>query len=66
MLVGGQDIDEKINDLFKNPSSESTTAKLNLQPNIGIPGIDACTCVPYYLCNNGTIITSGEGLIDIR
>merc|ERR1711962_1727102 len=23
-------------------------------------------CVPYYQCNNGTIITDGEGLIDIR
>merc|ERR1711962_326247 len=23
-------------------------------------------CAPYYQCNNGTIITDGEGLIDIR
>merc|ERR1712013_55698 len=23
-------------------------------------------CVPYFQCNNGTIITDGEGLIDIR
>merc|ERR1711988_111645 len=23
-------------------------------------------CVPYYQCHNGTIITDGEGLIDIR
>ena len=23
-------------------------------------------CVPYYQCNDGTIITDGEGLIDIR
>ena len=23
-------------------------------------------CVPYYQCNNGTIITDGTGLIDIR
>merc|ERR1719373_1184033 len=23
-------------------------------------------CVPYYQCSNGTIITDGEGLIDIR
>jgi len=23
-------------------------------------------CVPYYQCNNGSIITDGEGLIDIR
>ena len=25
-----------------------------------------CQCVPYYLCNNNTIITDGVGLIDIR
>ncbi|KAG5895912.1 hypothetical protein JTB14_031819 [Gonioctena quinquepunctata] len=25
-----------------------------------------CTCVNYYLCKNGTIDKSGEGLIDIR
>lgn len=25
-----------------------------------------CVCVPYYLCENGTIITDGKGLIDIR
>lgn len=23
-------------------------------------------CVPYYLCKNGTVITDGEGLLDIR
>lgn len=23
-------------------------------------------CVPYYLCANGTLITDGDGLIDIR
>merc|ERR1719320_2378017 len=23
-------------------------------------------CVPYYQCHNGSIITDGEGLIDIR
>lgn len=23
-------------------------------------------CVPYYLCNNGTINTNGEGIFDIR
>jgi hypothetical protein len=26
----------------------------------------ACQCVPYYLCQNNTIITDGVGLIDIR
>lgn len=23
-------------------------------------------CVPYYLCANGTVITDGEGVLDIR
>lgn len=23
-------------------------------------------CVPYYLCANGSIITSGEGILDVR
>jgi hypothetical protein len=25
-----------------------------------------CQCVPYYLCQNNSIITDGVGLIDIR
>ncbi|XP_066991667.1 phenoloxidase-activating factor 2 [Anabrus simplex] len=25
-----------------------------------------CTCVPYYQCQNGTVIQNGVGLIDIR
>jgi len=32
----------------------------------GIPGTGSCTCVPYYLCNNGSVNTNGEGIIDIR
>lgn len=23
-------------------------------------------CVPYYLCANGSIITDGEGILDVR
>lgn len=25
-----------------------------------------CECVPYYLCNNGTVNENGEDIIDIR
>jgi len=32
----------------------------------GIAGTGSCTCVPYYLCNNGSVNTNGEGIIDIR
>ncbi|CAH0559486.1 unnamed protein product [Brassicogethes aeneus] len=68
------DVDKKIQDIFgtsdPNPPSQpmiSTTAPPNLQPNSGgIPGTGSCTCVPYYLCNNGSINTNGEGVIDIR
>ena len=27
---------------------------------------DDCECVPYYQCQNGTILDDGVGLIDIR
>ncbi|RZF34153.1 hypothetical protein LSTR_LSTR003563 [Laodelphax striatellus] len=29
-------------------------------------GASQCTCVPYFLCDNGTIITDGANIIDIR
>nr|AQS60673.1 prophenoloxidase activating factor 2 [Sogatella furcifera] len=29
-------------------------------------GASQCTCVPYFLCDNGTIITDGTNIIDIR
>ncbi|KAG5870995.1 hypothetical protein JTB14_021866 [Gonioctena quinquepunctata] len=52
-----------------NPSTSAPV--IDLQPNngdvsVGIPGTGDCTCVAYYLCNNGTIIKNGEGIIDIR
>ncbi|KAG8238366.1 hypothetical protein J437_LFUL018348 [Ladona fulva] len=31
-----------------------------------VPPQDACECVPYYLCQNDTIIDDGSFLIDIR
>lgn len=72
-LVQGQDLEELIGEVFTKPSevvSSTTAAPPNLQPNSGseggLPGTGDCVCVPYYLCNNGTINTSGEGIIDIR
>ncbi|NEU32702.1 hypothetical protein GN156_18455, partial [bacterium LRH843] len=29
-------------------------------------GASQCTCVPYFLCDNGTIVTDGANIIDIR
>lgn len=70
-----KDLDALIGEVFRKPDASSTEAPAattapstpNLQPNSGgIPGTGSCTCVPYYLCNNGTINTNGEGIIDIR
>ncbi|XP_060525281.1 uncharacterized protein LOC132701417 [Cylas formicarius] len=69
---GPQDIDDLINQVFSkpNPGTALTTSapKPNLQPNsnVGGGGSGDCTCVPYYLCNNGSINTNGDGIIDIR
>ncbi|XP_044761176.1 phenoloxidase-activating factor 2-like [Coccinella septempunctata] len=61
-----------------NPSrggSGDNDGGLNLDPGTGgntggstggIPGTGQCNCVPYYLCNNGSVNTNGEGVIDIR
>ncbi|KAK9878966.1 hypothetical protein WA026_003785 [Henosepilachna vigintioctopunctata] len=58
-----------------NGGNTGTGGGVNLEPNLnpdtgntggGIPGTDQCTCVPYYLCNNGSVNTNGEGVLDIR
>ncbi|XP_019880759.1 phenoloxidase-activating factor 2-like isoform X2 [Aethina tumida] len=61
-------VDQKIKEIFGDigkDTQSSTSAPINLQPT-GIPGTGSCSCVPYYLCNNGSINTNGEGVIDIR
>lgn len=27
---------------------------------------DDCVCVPYYQCEDGKVITTGDGLFDVR
>nr|XP_023026968.1 tryptase alpha/beta-1-like [Leptinotarsa decemlineata] len=54
-----------------NNQQESTVGPaIDLQPNFGNntngARIANCTCVRYYLCENGTIIRNGKGIIDIR
>lgn len=64
-----------------NNKNVETTTKINLQPynyrnnteeilnqQLNITSNRSCTCVPFYLCKNGSIITDGSGdaLIDIR
>lgn len=60
-MVHGQNIDEydkAILDVFPPPPSTETTETQNNN--------NECICLPYYKCNNQSIITDGTGLIDIR
>lgn len=58
-------LQQNIYDIFgpgpadNNPSTTAPTLESN-------SGAGSCTCVPYYLCNNGTINKNGQGIIDIR
>ncbi|CAG9765337.1 unnamed protein product [Ceutorhynchus assimilis] len=53
-------LSRKFEEIFNHPSDKSTSTF------VGIPGTGSCTCVPYYLCDNGIINTNGKGLIDVR
>ena len=79
VVAQGKSKDELIKDVFGTNSEEeqnerpvTTRNPPNLQPGSntgtsgGITGTGSCTCVPYYLCNNGSVNTNGEGIIDIR
>lgn len=45
------------------PNTDGTILGVNNQNNVGRQD---CECVPYYQCQNGTILDDGIGLIDIR
>lgn len=64
--VDGADLDTLIKDVFTPapPGQPRTDERDNLDNGGGDPL--NCQCVPYYLCQNGTIKTDGEGVIDIR
>uniref|UniRef100_A0A0A9VY28 Phenoloxidase-activating factor 2 n=1 Tax=Lygus hesperus TaxID=30085 RepID=A0A0A9VY28_LYGHE len=51
-----------------NPGQGSGNPGPDRQPETHGDGIggDLCTCVPYYLCINDSIVTDGTGLLDIR
>lgn len=58
----GDNLDALIDQVFneKNETSDRNP------PTTATGGTDSCTCVAYYLCNNGTINKDGTGIIDIR
>jgi len=66
------DLDTLIDEVFVRPPTGETinNADSTAQEKTEIqePELDplVCQCVPYYLCQNNTIITDGVGLIDIR
>lgn len=69
--AGGGDLDSLIREVFTPaPGSGDGRQEPDHNPGQGhgTDGSDplACQCVPYYLCQNGTIKTDGEGVIDIR
>ncbi|KAJ8664739.1 hypothetical protein QAD02_006401 [Eretmocerus hayati] len=49
-------LDALIQDVFAKPAPQGSQNS----------GDDGCECVPYYQCQNGTIIKDGLGIIDIR
>lgn len=66
--VVAQDLDSLIDSVFnvKN-NTVNKNPEVNLQPSPSpSPEQGGCTCVAYYLCNNGTINKDGTGIIDIR
>jgi len=65
--IGG-DIDKLIQNVFNEGASVSTTSRnLILGTQNQTPSKpDDCECVPYYQCRNGTIVSDGVSIIDIR
>ena len=41
---------------------------ITIKPKVkdNLKGLVCCECVPFYLCPNGTIITDGQDLLDVR
>jgi hypothetical protein len=67
------DLDSLIDAVFARPqpgeasnNPELTTTEEQNQVEGSEQDPLSCQCVPYYLCQNNTIITDGVGLIDIR
>lgn len=59
----GDNLDDLITQVFQ--TKNETSDRNPTIPTAGKPD-QSCTCVAYYLCNNGTINKDGTGIIDIR
>lgn len=59
------DLDDLIGSVFPTTPNSSTLilGSRNTTPKTKP---DDCECVPYYQCKDGTILTDGTGIIDIR
>lgn len=57
------DLDSQIASVFGTPPSGNFPPEEKHGGNVDGR---SCECVPYYLCENGSIIDDGKGIIDIR
>ena len=55
-----------ISDVFNQQPTSTTAATILGTDNKPKQPQEDCECVPYYLCQNGTISDNGETIIDIR
>lgn len=65
----GDNLDSIISSIFTKPTDAPATENKNSETGINLQPTatgGSCECVPYYLCNNNTIIRDGYGVIDIR
>uniref|UniRef100_T1HMZ6 PPAF-2-like Clip domain-containing protein n=2 Tax=Rhodnius prolixus TaxID=13249 RepID=T1HMZ6_RHOPR len=63
---GAQTVNNNDNNNNNNEDTRGNEALTDTGSNAGNGlGGEKCTCVPYYLCANNTIITDGTGLLDI-
>nr|XP_031848006.1 uncharacterized protein LOC116433727 [Nomia melanderi] len=60
---GSGDLNALVNQYLNQQTTQGTFVGSKNKPT---PPPDDCECVSYYLCNNGTVIQDGYGLIDIR
>lgn len=61
-----KNLSDMVSNVFDNMQQAKTSTTYLGTNNKPKPQPENCECVPYYQCNNGTILSSGIGLIDAR